>query len=105
MKKKRELHKIQHKKQERVLLPLIAIEKNILFLRDGGRVQFSCGATGIAHDIEEIHMLAESTDLLVKTLYGNKHNSISFLRNWYDRLGDQLQSLVFIYFRVKIDEE
>lgn len=105
MSEKKTIHKIQHNKQREVLVPFFAIKKNIQFLLDGGgKVEFSDGATGVASDIREVHILSDEANKIIQSIYGNNYTNVAFLKSWYSRIGEQLQSLVFVYFSVKWDD-
>ena len=105
MSEKKTIHKIQHNKQREVLVPFFAIEKNIQFLLDGGgKVEFSDGATGVASDVKEVHILSDEANNLIQSIYGKNYTNVAFLKSWYGRIGEQLQSLVFVYFSVKWDD-
>lgn len=105
MSEKKMIHKIQHNKQREVLVPFFAIEKNIQFLiNGGGKVEFSDGATGVASDVREVHILSDEANNLIQSIYGKGYTNIAFLKSWYGRIGEQLRSLVFVYFSVKWDD-
>lgn len=99
------IHKIQHNKQREVLVPFFAIEKNIQFsINKGGKVEFSDGAIGVASDVREVHILSDEANNLIQSIYGKSYTNIAFLKSWYGRIGEHLQSLVFVYFSVKWDD-
>ena len=92
-------HKIEHKFQKRILVPISAIHENIDFMIKKGvghKLLFSDGITAEVKYYEVIHALTPEFERYMLSIYGNL-TVMMFLKSWFNRLGYMFTGLNFIY--------
>ena len=93
------IHKVEHKFQKRILVPISAIHENIdfLFQKGAGQIlEFSDGQQAIVKHHKTIHALTPEFEEYMLEIYGNL-TVMMFLKSWFNRLGYKFTGLNFIY--------
>jgi hypothetical protein len=99
-------HEIQHKPQDRLLVPIAAISNNCDFLLGLNRpvkVEFSDDTLGKVKFSRTIHILSEEATELMRDIYG-QISLEQFLRVWWKKV-PEMASLEFIYLEIEKSDE
>lgn len=94
-------HRINHKFRETVIVPYIAIEKNISFLTNKADryVVYADGITAKVVEAKEIHIC--ELEELIQRLYGI--SAWQFMQRWYKSY-KSMSSMEFVVIKVKKEE-
>lgn len=94
------IHKIEHNYKEEIVVPLISIYNNIEFLNSTKqKIETEDGVECEVLSVKQIHILDDESIDLITSLYGV--SEMLFMKKWYIKYGSAMQSLVFVYIKLK----
>ena len=90
-----------HRSQEEILVPVSAIDDNIVFIASGKdkELEFIDGVIMSVVRKQEIHVLSPEVNIEVQRIYGKKGpvDILLYLKRWYKNLGGRIDSMRFLH--------
>lgn len=97
------IHKVEHRASREILIPYAALHNNLDFIKSdkGQKVKFEDEKDGVVEEYREVHILDPEFKAILEDVYRGMGYD-SFLNRWYQKLGNNLRSMMFMYIKIKI---
>lgn len=94
---------IKHNFRQEMFVPVIAIEDNYAFLRNGKKQLITMdGVTCNVKKQETIHVLSKEAVQIILSIYG--YHLVKFLMSWYAKFPN-MDSMWFVYLKLEKADE
>lgn len=93
--------KVMHRSQDEILVPVSAIDDNLVFVASGKdkELQFTDNVIMAVVRVQEVHVLSPEFNIEVQRIYGKKGpvDILLYLNRWYKNLGGRIDSMRFLH--------